>query len=1228
MRNHKLLMRLLCAFLSVLMLVCMAPAVMATTVQELAEQVQGTPEDEETNGPGTTAGIKDPSTYDYGSAMDRLDYMTKYYDNGEYSLYCDPNTAIVAYRKNATNEIMFTTPWDMTKEVSQVASIRNEMMSQILLTYTDSQNKVKPLNSYEHAVLKGQYSVSPIRNGVRVEYAMGDITARILVPMVIEYTAFYEKIWFPMQDYLTRPEATSEEARVWSRFQAFYQEKLYATETNSAKKEAIAKAYPVCEKKNIDLMVYSSGTPSIKELRMVEGWILKYCPTYNFEEMDTDYELVEYEEDATSPPVFRVALEYTIDENGLSVNLPANGLRYDESAYRITELKVLPFMGASYKGNPNTDAPKESYEGYSFIPDGSGALYDLTTAVGSGYRVYGEDYALFGKISGLHNEVMRMPVFGQALTHTAVNGKVTKSGFLAIIEEGASLATISLLHGTRFFSTVVPSFITRPGDTSKSGTWDVYASRRYTDDYKIRYIILSDDTKAAEAGLNNYYECSWMGMAYAYRDYLDQSSEGFNRLTSTDVKDSIPLYIETFGCVDTVKKVMSIPVTTSVALTSFKDIEDMYSYLAGEKITNVNFKMTGYANGGMYSDVPYKLKWEKSVGGKSGFKELLETAKREGFGLYPDFDFVYSTRSDAGSHVNMKKHAARTIENRYTTKRVYSVTQQTLISYFQMVMSPATYSHFYEKLEKRYSKYDASGISLSSFGNAINSDYDETEGKTTLREEALNLTAKALAYFKDKDYDIMVDGGNAFTWAYADHILDVPLDSSRYAAEMRTVPFMGVVLHGYVQFTGTAFNLEGNLRYAMLKAMENGASIYFVLSYANTELLKEDILLSQNYSVRYDIWKSRLVEIYQELNSVLADVQDKLIIGHKDLDATRVPDSDELLQDIIDEAKEQAALIAAKIQREKSAVSTIAQVYNKMLSHDANFDTLYGALLSQRYEGSELLTIWDTAIAEFAAGEGAISTATKLALNAAFSASVLEPVAKIDQMQADMATLVAAAKVEYNYLINSGADAVILASARAQLMVITRLYVDHIVKYYGSDMQFNITDDLISTFVDDVVYVSANDIQALMMRDYVNVNFTIPEDKIEGFIRGTEFYDGLSVADILGAYRSYLGMTVNKDGKKNIDYDTLLSIVNSTLRVPVDQPGITVGTGAVIGSGSSAASKYTTDNAVVMVTYGIDNKTAYKSILLNFNDYSVQTVVNGVTYTIEGYGYVVIANGN
>mgnify|MGYP000013531203 CR=1 FL=1 len=1238
--KKKLFSRLLCASLAVLMTVCILPVLPLKT-----------------SAATTISDNVDYTKVIYDTEADRLAAMQKFYDNGEYALYCDTTLGIVAYQKIATGEVLFTNPWNMNAEKNGDSVVRANLMSQIMLEYVNSENQSLALNSYADAALKGQISVKNIKNGLRVEYAIGQRSSRTLCPMQIERTAFEEKILKPLEAAVGKGLTNRE----LTQFKAYFNLQAYKT-ANDNKKKAIAIAYPVCEKKNIDIYVLNTTTSSA-EMRKLEAKILAFCTGYSFEEMDNDYDFVEYEETATSPPVFKMALEYTISGNGLQVALPANGLRYDETVYRITKFQILPYMGASLSTN----------EGYSFVPDGSGALYELSSQTLTPFRVYGEDYALFSNVSGYHNETMRMPVFGQVETvftpklisptefdadgnksrvavYSESEGVTAKRGVLGISEEGESLATIAPNHVSYMsYRSVGASFVTRQNDTSKS-KWTVYASRRYTGDYRIRYILLSDDTKAQKAELSDYYECSWMGMACAYRDYIAANKETYTRLGEARTKSSIPLYIETFGCVDTVKKVLSMPVTVSVALTSFDDIATMYDYLAGAGISNVNFKLSGYANGGMYSDVPYKLKWERSVGGKSGFKDLVKYAEEKGFGIYPDFDFVYTKMGDGGNAVKLKKNASRTIDNRYTTKRTYSATQQTLVSYYQMVLSPATYSKFYEKLAKKYGKYDIDTISLATFGSALNSDYDAE--KTVLREEAKEYVTTALTFFKDKNYSLMLEGGNAFTWSYADHILNVPLDSSRYNMEYRSVPFMGVVLHGYVEFAGSALNMEGNLSYAMLKAMENGASIYFILSYANTELLKEDELLSQNYSVRYDIWQSQLVEIYKELNAVLADVQTKLIIDHQFLEGSRVPEQNELLQDIADAMEEKKKELEEKIEADRIAAILLIRTASDAVSGGAGKLATQISVVQGQMEMLQELRIsatpadnnwlyraWADYRAEAAKADddvtknlsGAIAT-----LRNRLDSYLAMPMAQITAALRSAAENLSDAKAGYNTLLGCNADAQVLADARADFITALDRFAELYGVYYGTTGTF--TEATKEAYIAGNIETTDALLAGLVLADTAT---DVEDADLEAFLFGNDEtieakYPVLGAAQL---ERAFLNMLI-REGLYNeadpegsaINYAALYQgRLDDITRPPEPEPDPVEPGPTEPGEGDDEdvvipdppKSKYSIDNALVMVTYGEKNA-PYKSLILNFNDYAVQTTVNGVTYTIKGYGYVVI----
>ena len=161
----------------------------------------------------------------------------------------------------------------------------------------------------------------------------------------------------------------------------------------------------------------------------------------------------------------------------------------------------------------------------------------------------------------------------------------------------------------------------------------------------------------------------------------------------------------------------------------------------------------------------------------------------------------------------------------------------------------------------------------------------------------------------------MISGGNAFALPYVDTVVEVALDSSRFVKASECVPFMGMVLHGSKIFTGTAINMEGDIDEMILRSIENGASLYFTLSYQNTNRLKESFSNSKYYSVNYEIWKDDVVEYYTKLNDATHDLQTSYIVDHEFIAGERIPDDDEI------EADAAAAAAAAEALAEEEALA-------------------------------------------------------------------------------------------------------------------------------------------------------------------------------------------------------------------------------------------------------------------------------------------------------------------
>ncbi len=1053
-----------------------------------------------------------------------------------YELYVDSYSGEVAIKNLNTGEILFTNPYDIAVSTGNDET-KKEILSQIIVTFTDNTGIERVFTSYEEAADRGQIVIEAIKGGVRVEYTIGRESSKVLVPRLISYERFEEMILAPLYEtfgeelYDPRPQNPEifDVQKMLSYYMIYSKEKLdipsaerrkmdniygglYDDLINSDAQYARAlKKFPIIE--TLPVFAFDPDA-SEAELTKAEEMITKYCPEYTYEELEYDHLLTDYKATDKNPPVFRMALEYTIEKDGLSVRLPANGIRFNESLYTLTNLQVLPYMGAG----------SGAYEGYNFFPDGSGTLFDFQelntnrTYSVSG-KVYGTDFA-YHEITETYQKTIRYPVFGivedttyysykeydadgnfiretilpgaivDALkayaedeapkacsgkletlkkawieafgiamgeddsladfkpvlepSNTVITEITDKKGFVAVIEEGDALASLTTYHAGALndYNTVKMQFIPRPQDSynlsdsisvGSDTEWTVVSDRKYVGNYKIKYILLSDAQPTEPE--TPVYDTSWFGMAVAYRDYL--TNKGIIAKQTSTYKD-IPLYIETFGAIETTERILSIPVDVMAPLTTFENVEQIYNELAAQGMKNINFKLTGYANGGMQYTMPGNLKFERAVGGNKGFQALLDAAsavnkadKNSHFGIFPDFDFAYSANSKIFDVYNEYFHNAKTIDGRYASKRVYSATQQKYVNYYEMVISPAYFSEFYEKLAGNYfGKYtNINGISLSTLGGALNSDFDEDEPYN--REDSKEFTIEAFEYFNTnyKNAEIMTDDGNAYVWKYADHILGVALDSSRYNSSSKAVPFIGVVLHGSKSFAGEPLNMEGDINYAILKAIENGASPYFILSFQNTDVLKKDEQLSKYYSIRYDIWADDIIDVYSKLNNAIGDVQDKYITGHAFFEGYRIPDSDELKNDVLAEylknledhrnmleLAEKELREAVKIAREngRNAEAYAAQaILEAIKQYDNQMDNANNSIGFDNFDG-------DTYYANMTkAYEGYLAAVTKVDQNkystvrdivADFNKSFEECVASYDALMA-------------KYVINENAEA-------------------------------------------------------------------------------------------------------------------------------------------------------------------------------------------------------------
>ncbi|MBQ0101583.1 MAG: hypothetical protein KBT31_02160, partial [Firmicutes bacterium] len=716
------------------------------------------------------------------SKQEKLDTMQLMLTKGNYELYYEKYTGEVAVKNTVTGDIMMTNPYDVGS-ASASDNVKNQLLSQIILKYTNLQGNEIQMYSYVEAALRSQIKVSYIKNGIRVEYVMGKQESRSLVPRYIEKSRFENLILANITDNARKAKLLS-----------FYYLKDPNDKTLTAKLiTEMEKKYPVT-KDGMAIYVIDENSKE-GELSKLEAIIKEFCPAYTYETLQEDHDMTQYESEAKNPVQFRMSLEYTLDENGLSVRLPANGIRFDQSTYTLNYIGILPYFGAG----------SSQFKGYTMIPDGSGALVRFEDVLEAGQsrlitgKLYGQDYA-YHEIAGANQQPMRMPVFGLVENTTIKENKITEevvpcdptdegvivneegvvvfeetgepatktvtkteaisydrsNGWFAVIENGDSLATIGSDHGgnlTHKYNSVFTELNPRPSDSYNLGssisvagdaTWTVVSERKYTGNYRIRYMMLTDHNYASENKLETagLFDTDYVGMALTYRNYLEKNG----MIQKLEKTSQIPLYLETLGSMDVMEKVLSVPVNVKKSLTSFEDIKTMTNELAEAGITNLVYKLTGYINGGLKRTLPTKIKVQKEVGGNKGLTDLINWGAEKGIDFFLDIDFSYAQKDKMFDGFYKKTDAVKTIDDRYTRKRTYSAVYQSFTNTGLIAVSPSIFGSIFDKAKSYLEDLGVKAVALGTLGSDLNSDFDEDDPYN--REDSEENVVEALAKVK------------------------------------------------------------------------------------------------------------------------------------------------------------------------------------------------------------------------------------------------------------------------------------------------------------------------------------------------------------------------------------------------------------------------------------------------------------------------------------------------
>ncbi|MDR1927456.1 MAG: DUF5696 domain-containing protein [Oscillospiraceae bacterium] len=511
-----------------------------------------------------------------------------------------------------------------------------------------------------------------------------------------------------------------------------------------------------------------------------------------------------------------------------------------------------------------------SREDYLFLPDGSGALLYPARQAAQGtaaQRVESDAlrFAVYGADASLPREAAPA-----GITDRDANGEVLRaqvaafgvrrgsSSFLAVIDQGAALAHITALQnipgelpqsavGARFLITATT--LPQSGGAAEGA---VRARESYSGPLRICYRFFF----GANANPST--------MAIACREQLINSGFLSSTKTVEDERALLPLNLTVLGTAPEGK-------SGSTALSSFAQTYDLLTRLRGKGIDNINVRYMGALSGGWNPSAAEKLSPLLRLGGKAGLGELQSYCLSKGLDLFLDASLL--SLEKAGK--KLRALALDTAPLRRNPLEAYEAAAALLqkpekasggLRSLQELHVPV------RDLLERLSPFATAGISLQDVGALLYSDY---AASGVDRETAAKRLADCLPPLSAK-WRVMLSVGNFSTVRKADVLTELPLEPALQmptAGRYEGIPFLPILLHGSMDYSGASWNLSKNPEEALLRSVEYGASPAYTWYCTQTGTAADAALY-------FEPMLADAAAAYLRADAVLGDLRGERIMRH------------------------------------------------------------------------------------------------------------------------------------------------------------------------------------------------------------------------------------------------------------------------------------------------------------------------------------------------------------
>lgn len=705
------------------------------------------------------------------------------------------------------------------------------------LAYMATGSVAQYMNSYTDSVKKGQYEITPLDNGVKIRYSLGEVEPQYFAPAILteeRYLQFYDAMESGDQ-----------------RFMRQLYSKIDLNNYEGEERKKTASKYPLAE----DGPIYVLASNMQKSVKIKLDGALRsagYTEADRALDAENGGELT-----VSAEPQFSVSLYLELEDGALRVRVPCEEIAWTEE-FPLETIRLLPNFG-------RTD---RETDGYFLLPDGSGSIMNFYNGKNNlqeyAVQIYGADRSIAAGETTFREQTAVFPLFGCALEGG--------NGYLAVIEDGDALAAVNAAPGDdaappsvcASFTVLQQAKIATLSTTENTDSYFVtHQAEAYDGEFRVAYHFLTGE------------DASYNGMAGLYRELL------LGDRAPLDGGDSLPLYVNLLGETDIRKNVLGVNVRRQLTLTSFEDGRALVDSLLGKGMENLQVILSGCLNGGCRQGYLGKAEVSGQLGGKSGLTGLAGYLAEKGVSCALDAEVQYAY--DKGLFDGLgNRQIARLLSRKqgayYPADRAYfSADTEALPSY---ILNSAGIETSFASLTGLLGDTGLTGVSLRSVGREINSDYNEK--REMERQTSLARLKEQVAALRESADNLILSTGIAPFAAQADSLLSLPLSSSNYDITDYSVPFTAMVLSGYVRYTGGRINLDFSDRNDYLRLLESGAAPYYLLCAENAEELRNTDF-SDFYAIQYNYLEQTITDDYAWLSEALDGCWGQPITGHERL---------------------------------------------------------------------------------------------------------------------------------------------------------------------------------------------------------------------------------------------------------------------------------------------------------------------------------------------------------